>query len=1092
MANKLTQISTAGVKDDAITDAKLPADSVGNSEMKDDAVGIAELSASGTASSSTFLRGDNSWATPAGKTTEEVQDIVGAMFTGNTETNITATYQDSDGTIDLVSTDTNTQLTTEEVQDIVGAMFTGNTETRISATYEDSDGTIDLVVDDQSTDNNTTYSISCVDGDNSDEEKIRLTDSGSGTDDVVLEAGTGLSIARSGDKITFTNTVSNTNTQLSTEEVQDIVGAMVSGNTETNIAVTYDDTNGKLDFVSTDTNTPPLTTEEVQDIVGGMFTGNTETNITATYEDSDGTIDLVSTDTNTQLSTEEVQDIVGAMFTGNTETNITATYEDSDGTIDLVVSGGEITVQDEGSSLSTAASTINFVGSGVTASGTGATKTITISGGSSATDFQYLELKAHNNTSGAFSAGSADYELVTSGTTTAVSPSAANTLLISVAGVIQKPNTGTSIGSNDGFCIDGSSIHFGGNLAAHPDFIIYQLGAGIGTPSDGTVTTAKLAADAVTGAKIADDSIDSEHIVAGAVDLEHMSSESVDEDNLQISNAGSNGQFLQKQSGNTGGLTWADAAGSVGGTTGTDYNDDVKVRLGTGNDLELFHSSDDSYISNVTNTDLIIRNIGNAGITLQTQNSYNVELKTNAEDSVKCVANGAVELYYDNSKKLETTTNGVAVTGSLTTTDEITVKGTEGSNGAIQIWADEGDDNADKWRLLAHTGGAFQLQNYTAGSWENSIGATGNGSVELYNDNKLNLATTGGGVKVSSPDGEATLQIEGYEGNAASLQLNADEGDDYNDFFRLRNNNNNTCSIESYSGGSWQKGFQMTGEGSVELYYDSNMRCKTSSTGINVNGGASSGYVKIETSDGTLRGSLHGNSSGYIGLLDLNDYWAVRCANNGETELRYQNSAKLATSSSGVTVTGSVLAGDGSTSTCAFGNDGDSNTGMYFPDADEVALATGGTQRLRVNSDGRFNCPGIYSTTIGETNRDVYAESNGNLGYTSSIRASKINIADLTDTSWVFNLQPKTFNYRKQDANGDWTNEAGNLKQWGLIAEEVESVEKDLCFYDVDGETETLQGINYSKLITPLIKIVQDQKAEIDILKTKVAALEAG
>ena len=60
----------------------------------------------------------------------------------------------------------------------------------------------------------TTYAISCVDGDNSDEEKIRLTagGSGSGTDDVVLEAGTGLSIARSGDKITFTNTVTDTDT----------------------------------------------------------------------------------------------------------------------------------------------------------------------------------------------------------------------------------------------------------------------------------------------------------------------------------------------------------------------------------------------------------------------------------------------------------------------------------------------------------------------------------------------------------------------------------------------------------------------------------------------------------------------------------------------------------------------------------------------------------------------------------------------------------------------------------------------------------------------------------------------------------------
>ena len=44
----------------------------------------------------------------AGLNSEEVQDLVGAMFTSNTETNITVTYEDSDGTIDLVATDTNT------------------------------------------------------------------------------------------------------------------------------------------------------------------------------------------------------------------------------------------------------------------------------------------------------------------------------------------------------------------------------------------------------------------------------------------------------------------------------------------------------------------------------------------------------------------------------------------------------------------------------------------------------------------------------------------------------------------------------------------------------------------------------------------------------------------------------------------------------------------------------------------------------------------------------------------------------------------------------------------------------------------------
>ena len=130
------------------------------------------------------------------------------------------------------------------------------------------------------------------------------------------------------------------NTQLSTEAVQDIVGAMFSGNTETRIAATYEDGDGTIDLVVDDmTANTQLTSEEVQDIVGAMFTSNTETRISATYEDGDGTIDLVVDDmtANTQLSTEEVQDIVGAMFSGNTETRISATYQDGDGTVDLVV-----------------------------------------------------------------------------------------------------------------------------------------------------------------------------------------------------------------------------------------------------------------------------------------------------------------------------------------------------------------------------------------------------------------------------------------------------------------------------------------------------------------------------------------------------------------------------------------------------------------------------------------------------------------------------------------------------------------------------------------------------------------------------------
>jgi hypothetical protein len=92
----------------------------------------------------------------------------------------------------------------------------------------------------------TTYSISCVDGDNSDEQKVRLTagGDGSGTDDIVLEAGTGLSVSRDGDKITFTNTVSDTNTTYTAG-----TGLGLSGTTFS-VQTLNQDTTGTADHVT--------------------------------------------------------------------------------------------------------------------------------------------------------------------------------------------------------------------------------------------------------------------------------------------------------------------------------------------------------------------------------------------------------------------------------------------------------------------------------------------------------------------------------------------------------------------------------------------------------------------------------------------------------------------------------------------------------------------------------------------------------------------------------------------------------------------------------------------------------------------------
>ena len=158
-----------------------------------------ELKVNGTINAESINVNGSAVATGSGSqlTDEEVQDKVGAMFSGNTETLITATYQDADGTIDLVvdndlsnydnssSGFITATLTTEQVQDIVGAMFTSNTETRISATYEDGDGTIDLVVDDMTADTNTTYSAGDLLDLSTTTFNVDLTELTDGTADVV-------------------------------------------------------------------------------------------------------------------------------------------------------------------------------------------------------------------------------------------------------------------------------------------------------------------------------------------------------------------------------------------------------------------------------------------------------------------------------------------------------------------------------------------------------------------------------------------------------------------------------------------------------------------------------------------------------------------------------------------------------------------------------------------------------------------------------------------------------------------------------------------------------------------------------------------
>ena len=162
--------------------------------------------------------------------------------------------------------------------------------------------------------------------------------------------------------------------------------------------------------------------------------------------------------------------------------------------------------------------------------------------------------------------------------------------MVSINGVIQKPNTGTSAPSEGFAIVDANTIIFGSNLASGDSVFIVQSGSAVSipTPGDGTVsaakiasgavTTAKIADDAVTQAKIADDAVGADQlassavvtasIVDDAVTQAKIADEAIDEARLQISNAPVNGYVLTAQSGNTGGMTWQlAAAGATGGNS---------------------------------------------------------------------------------------------------------------------------------------------------------------------------------------------------------------------------------------------------------------------------------------------------------------------------------------------------------------------------------------------------------------------------------------------------------------------------------------------------------------------------------------------
>jgi len=192
----------------------------------------------------------------------------------------------------------------------------------------------------------------------------------------------------------------------------------------------------------------------------------------------------------------------------------------------------------------------------------------------------------------------------------------------------------------------------------------------------------------------------------------------------------------------------ADFSGNVS------LGDNDHAYFGTGNDLQIYHSGAHS----------LIKHSGTGSLYVDSANYLALRVNTN-ENAIVAVANGAVTLYHNAVAKLATTNTGVTVTGTLTT-DGISVGDNEyayfGTGNDLQIVHDGVNSyvrglNGTGVMYVDSIGNTILRVNNT----ENAVRCVANGSVTLYHDNVVKLATRNDGIKVTGGLMETVYSLTG-------------------------------------------------------------------------------------------------------------------------------------------------------------------------------------------------------------------------------------------------------------------------------------------------------------------------------------------
>jgi len=336
----------------------------------------------------------------------------------------------------------------------------------------------------------------------------------------------------------------------------------------------------------------------------------------------------------------------------------------------------------------------------------------------------------------------------------------AQQLIVSVNGVVQKANTGTSAPAEGFALVDTNTIIFGANLASGDSVFIVQIGTNISlsVPAD----------DSVTGAKIADDAINSEHYVNGSIDTDHLAGLSVT--GPKIAADAIDGTKIADDAVGAEHIEVLDAA--------LQFGDDVKAQFGAGNDLNIYHA-----------------NSGTVNIIESTNNVTEIRPKT-GETGIQVSPDAHVKLFHNNVEKLATFADGVSITGHLDVNDSSSLRcgtdadmliGHNGSDGSIRNGTGELYLRSNGIRLVNEAND------------ETYIKCIDNGTVELYHDNTKKLITTNTGVQLQGATSKITrsansddpvIEITNSQ-YSKSLYIGGNSTTNSSGISRIRNSNDN-------------------------------------------------------------------------------------------------------------------------------------------------------------------------------------------------------------------------------------------------------------------------------------------------------------